>query len=82
MKSRISEKKGKFILNLILVGFFLSFLQVTAQIQEYKWEEESPLNKPSPRHGHAMVYDSQRGVVILFGGFGQVNSDPKNDTWK
>ena len=35
---------------------------------------------PSPRHGHAMTYDSQRGVVVLFGGTD--NSSLLNDTWE
>jgi hypothetical protein len=33
---------------------------------------------PSPRHGAATAYDSRRGVLVLFGGYG----DPLNaDTW-
>ena len=34
---------------------------------------------PSPRMGHAMFYDSNRGAVILFGGN---DGAPLNDTWE
>ncbi|MCC7294075.1 MAG: hypothetical protein IT449_18595 [Phycisphaerales bacterium] len=36
---------------------------------------------PSPRAGHAMTYDSARGVVVLFGGSG-ANYSFKGDTWE
>ena len=34
---------------------------------------------PSPRSQHAMVFDSARGVVVLFGGFGATGT--RGDTW-
>jgi hypothetical protein len=36
--------------------------------------------EPSPRQGAAMVYDSARDVVVLFGGFGTTGD--LNDTWE
>jgi hypothetical protein len=32
------------------------------------WTQRFPENFPSPRVGHAMAYDSTRGVTVLFGG--------------
>lgn len=34
---------------------------------------------PSPRNGHAMAYDSIRGVVVLFGGF--TSGGNNDETW-
>ncbi|MFH0887749.1 MAG: kelch repeat-containing protein [Planctomycetota bacterium] len=34
-------------------------------------------NKPSPRFGHAMTYDSTRNKIVLFGG-----SELNNETWE
>ena len=36
---------------------------------------------PSPRNGHAIAYDSARGVVTLYGGFGR-GVGACDDTWK
>lgn len=33
------------------------------------WTLATPGASPSPRGGHAMAYDSERGVVVLFGGY-------------
>lgn len=35
---------------------------------------------PVPREGHGMVYDSDRGKIILFGGTDHITN--KNDTWE
>jgi len=44
-----------------------------------KWTELNPSNPPSPRFGHAMVYDSSRDRIIMFGG---ANNDRcLDDTW-
>jgi hypothetical protein len=32
------------------------------------WQQLNPANKPSGRFGHAMAFDSTRGVVVLLGG--------------
>lgn len=34
---------------------------------------------PSPRNGHAMVFDSRQNKIILFGGF---DNQPQGDTWE
>ena len=47
----------------------------------YGWTQESPSGDiPSPRKGHAMVYDRARGEVVLFGGLGSVDVY-YGDTW-
>lgn len=33
------------------------------------WAQRQPTGSPSPRHGHAMAYDSVRGASVLFGGY-------------
>ena len=33
------------------------------------WFQSSPTHSPSAREKHAMAYDPERGVVVLFGGF-------------
>ncbi|MBI2945238.1 MAG: hypothetical protein HYY25_13675 [Candidatus Wallbacteria bacterium] len=37
-------------------------------------------NQPSQRYGHALAFDPDRGVVVLFGGTG--TGGPFNDTWE
>ncbi len=44
------------------------------------WNREATTG-PSPRHGHAMAYDSARGVTVLFGGT-DLSNDPSGDTWE
>lgn len=47
------------------------------------WEKELPALAPSPRDGHAMAYDSARGVTVLFGGFSyDGRSHIFGDTWE
>jgi len=40
--------------------------------------------QPAPRYGHAMVYDADRGRVVLFGGYGGATSARArfNDLWE
>lgn len=47
------------------------------------WTQKFPQNSPSPRSGHSMAFDSDLGVVVLFGGFtgGVQNGGFLNDTW-
>ncbi len=42
------------------------------------WTELAPETRPATRSNHAMAYDSARGEVVLFGGFGAVRYA---DTW-
>lgn len=44
------------------------------------WKLASPTDRPTPRHGHAMAYDSERNVVVLFGGMDD-KGNLLNDTW-
>ncbi|MHA1350010.1 MAG: Kelch repeat-containing protein [Promethearchaeota archaeon] len=44
------------------------------------WIETIPTNKPSPRSGHSMVYDSFNNKTILFGGWDE-NIGLTDQTW-
>ncbi len=55
-------------------------LTVGATTPEPNWTQKSPANSPPPRGSHAMAFDAARGQVVLFGGWGPVNS-VRNDTW-
>jgi hypothetical protein len=51
-----------------------------------RWVQRFPLNRPSPRSVHSMVYDSTRGRVVLFGGRQEPGTPETyatylNDTW-
>src|SRR5438552_12415430 len=41
------------------------------------WSQRSPATSPAARTGHAMAFDSGRGVTVLFGGMYY-----RNDTWE
>ena len=45
-----------------------------------EWTEVSPEVSPSPRSSANMVYDSTNNIVILFGGYGEVDPHTE-DTW-
>jgi hypothetical protein len=45
------------------------------------WSLRTTASAPAARLGHAMAYDSLRGVVVLFGGVG-ANYGVFNDTWE
>jgi N-acetylneuraminic acid mutarotase len=44
-----------------------------------EWTKLATNGSPSARFNHAMVYDSDRGEIVLFGGFS--SSDRIGDTW-
>ncbi len=48
------------------------------------WEQKQPAVSPPARYGHCMVYDSARGVVVLFGGqaSGAQTGPCFGDTWE
>jgi formylglycine-generating enzyme len=48
-----------------------------------RWHESSVYPRPSSRAGAALAYDTQRGMVVLFGGDTAANGGAKlvNDTW-
>jgi hypothetical protein len=45
------------------------------------WSQSSPVPSPAPRTGHALAYDSNRQLVLLYGGFIGNNQLP-SDTWE
>lgn len=49
--------------------------------QPLLWQQKQ-VSGPSARYGHAMVYDSTRGVVVLFGGATTGSSGLLGDTWE
>jgi len=56
----------------VLVGGYLSDGTMSSGTFDYDgttWRNVSPIGNPRPlRAGHAMAFDSHRGVVVLFGG--------------
>lgn len=44
------------------------------------WTQAAPANAPSARERHAMVFDSTRGVIVLFGGSDAAGLD--GETWE
>ena len=45
------------------------------------WTRKEPAKSPSPREGHAMVFDAARNQVVLFGGTAGGTASPLSDTW-
>jgi N-acetylneuraminic acid mutarotase len=48
------------------------------------WTNMAPATSPSARSSHAMAYDSQNNLTVLFGGYGYNSTgdlDYLNDTW-
>lgn len=46
------------------------------------WEQKFPAFSPSPRYDHAIAYDSDRGVTVLFGGSDNPSTGVTGDTWE
>lgn len=49
------------------------------------WSDRTPSQNPSPRAGHAMAFDSERGRVVMAGGYKQVGdygSVALQDVWE
>jgi hypothetical protein len=49
------------------------------------WTQRTPATSPPVRYAHAMVFDSARGVTVLFGGdpfFISGSGSPLSDTWE
>lgn len=46
------------------------------------WTQRFPANAPTPRHNHAMAYDSDRGVTVLYGGFDSSLGGDSGETWE
>jgi len=47
----------------------------------FTWTQASTSNAPSARYSHGMVYDSARGVTVLFGG-AAISVGNQSDTWE
>lgn len=45
------------------------------------WTQRSPAARPAGRTGHAMAYDSSRGVIVLFGGWTTARYSDETWTW-
>ena len=57
------------------------YLNDTWEFNGTNWQQVNTPQSPSGRNHHAMVYDSQRRVVVLFGG--RSAADPQlDDTWE
>ena len=68
------------------ISFFVFLAAVTAQDQWTRFPAPTHSDvhvppSPSPRFGHAMAYDSARGVVVLFGGTHATTNTLLDDTW-
>lgn len=66
-------------------GFLLALLLITqllgtgsANAQELVWRTAYP----APRYGHAMAFDSARGVTVLFGGTLNSSGARSGETWE
>lgn len=62
----------------ILAFSLLSSGQLLSQTEDVGWTQRNPAQRPSQRGGHAMVYDSARKEIVLFGG---MSGSGLNDTW-
>lgn len=68
---------------LALAGLLATCL--AAQAECLSWNRAFPVHYPGKRYGHAMTYDSDRGVVVFFGGeFSEPGGSSSffNDTWE
>lgn len=71
---------GSFLqaISLALLGLF-TLAPASATAQSLAWTARTA-SGPSPRYGHAMAYDSVRGVSVLFGGLTGTASN--GETWE
>jgi len=56
------------------------YLKDTWEYDGNDWFSITTVISPTARHQHALAYDSQRNVVVLFGGRNEVST--LNDTWE
>lgn len=76
-------KRGVVVLFGGLSGNYVSgftYLNDTWEWDGLHWTKRSMVG-PSPRAGHAMAYDSNRGVVVLFGGYSE-SAGTNDETWE
>jgi hypothetical protein len=58
-----------------------TFLNETWGLNEQGWTRLATTG-PSPRYRPAMAYDSNRGVIVLFGGLTSNGTDVSDETWE
>jgi hypothetical protein len=69
----------------MLSAVFFAALEFFANAQDcVRWISRTDIGSPGPRWGHAMAYDSDRGVTVLFGGslFTPADFFPLDETWE
>ena len=77
----------------LLFGGMVPTMGVEATNETWEWDgvdwtQRSPMNLPTARMGHVLVFDPLRGRSVLFGGWyylngpGGIASDPLGDTWE
>lgn len=72
---------GLRLMNLPLLLLFLGIpllFPCSAAAQDLVWRT----GFPAPRHGHAMAFDSARGVTVLFGGTLNSSGARSSETWE
>jgi hypothetical protein len=52
-----------------------------APLAAQSWSQRNTLTAPSPRNSHAMAFDLDRGVAVVFGGYNGTNV-ALGDTWE
>jgi hypothetical protein len=74
---------------ILLYGGFDGLNTVTAYSDTWEWNgtawnKLNPANSPGQRLGHAMAYDSNRNVTVLYGGTSGIMNfrSPFNDIWE
>jgi len=70
----------------LLAATLVVLLPALAQAQScVQWVRRTDVGTPGQRYGHAMAYDSQRGVTVFFGGaYSDVSGSEEfyDDTWE
>jgi hypothetical protein len=75
-------------LSVIALEMFGCVARIRAEtIPRYQlyWTQRIDVGTPGPRYGHALAYDSDRGITVFFGGeYSEIGGDPEyfNDTWE
>jgi hypothetical protein len=69
------------------VGGFQGRVNDTWEWDGSQWMERTPLNPPTERDVHAMAFDSLRGVIVMYGGWGRLRPGDTGigqlvDTWE
>lgn len=67
------------MLSHLSAGCAMALVIAPLSAQASRWIHPKPQVAPTPRHGHAMVFDSSRGQVVLFGGATQKTFS--QETW-